>query len=203
MPSPSNGQVASIVPIAAASGTRTIAITPTHEGDRFYVLLTGTDSAFINNIVAGATPVDLAIDLSSGVCEHQWAWTWLSPGAAPGTDSIVVNADAGAAYAGYALVFSGLSPEIDLGIGEGEAFADGSTGDAIAPPLPTAQGNVMVSAVATCGSSQPDLLASEFAGMPPINGVAVAYAIANGAKQTDATWQVHGQEWQTYSLVLH
>lgn len=201
-PPTSNGALAGVVTIAPASGSRTIPMTPTHEGDRVYVLLTGTD-ANVNDIVAGADRVSLLSALSTGPCPGQWAWMWLSRGVAAGNDSITITADRGAPYAGYALVFSGLSPDIALGIGETEQWAYGSAGDASAPPLPVAQGNVMLSTVATCGSAQPVLSSSVFAGMPPINGIDVAYAITQGPQQAGATWSVDGQEWGTYSLVLH
>lgn len=201
-PPESNGALAGVVTIDPAAGSRTIAMTPAHEGDRVYVVLQGTD-AHVNYIVAGSDNVSLLSAFATDACPHQWAWTWISAGVAAGTDSITINADSGAPYAGYALVFSGLSPDFPVVIGETEQWADGSAGDAFAPSLPAARGNVMVGAVATCGSAQPVLSSSAFTGMPPINHIDVAYAITAGPQQAGATWRVDDQPWGTYSIVLH
>jgi hypothetical protein len=206
LPPASHGALASAVMIEPTTGSQTISITPTEEGDRLYVLLIGSYGGNVHAISAGETVVYPAMaGLMIGDCEGpHWAWSWISSSLSAGTRSIAITADAGATYAGYALVFSGLSPDIALVIGRTEEFANGTGSVAAAPPLPAGPGNIMLSAVGTCGSTPPELATSSgFTGMPPIDGLGLAYAITEGPEQTGATWHVDGPAWGAHSLVLH
>jgi hypothetical protein len=206
LPPASNGALASVVAIEPTTGSQSIPITPTAQGDRLYVLLIGNNGGYVHDMSAGDTRVYLAMaGLVVGDCEgSHWAWSWISSSVSAGTSSIAISADAGASYAGYAMVFSGLSPDIGLVLGRTEDFASGSGGDASAPPLPAGPGNIMLSAVGTCGAAQPELVSSSgFTGMPPVNGVALAYSITEGPRQAGATWHVDGPHWGAHSLVLH
>jgi hypothetical protein len=199
-PSGGMGALASATVIDRTIGSVTVPIPPTRSGDKLVVILRGTGTG-ANSVVADTTPLELTLGgMTPDVCGG-WAWAWLSAALPEGIDSLVINVPPGSSVAGYALAFSGLLPTFYPDAWE-FAFTRGSTSAPVGPALKAWRGNVLVSAVGTCGSVGGLAPTSPFIALPSVDGSDVAYFIPSEPGAYGAEWNDTGTGWVVASLVF-
>lgn len=202
VPMSSVGAFESATVIGKTTGSVTVAIPPTKSGDKLVVILKGTGSGPSGPVTAGRTSLALAIGAMIPEACEGWAWAWLSSALPEGIDSIGINVPPQASVAGYALVFSGLSPTVYHPQAWDFGFNRGSTSNAIGPSLLSRSRNVLVSAVGTCGSVGDLVPTSPFIELPSVDGVTVAYYIPTEPGTYGAEWNFIDADWVVASLVL-
>ncbi len=166
-----------------------VAIPPTNDGDQLFVMLTGPEEGgTVGAIAAGAEYVSLDLGGLTPTSCDRWAWTWHSTRSLPaGIANVSLTMSTAAQVSGYILAFSGLSHE---GLSHDFAFRRASF-PAKAPALAAGSGNVVLSMVGTCGSVG-DLADGPFTGLPPADGIAIAYYVPEEPGAFGATWSGTG-----------
>jgi hypothetical protein len=197
---PIQGSMVSVTKSGLLSGTQTIAISPTHEGDNVVVLVAraGGSAATKGVKIGGHVYVDLdgTPAVPCGAKTELW-YDGFILGIDGGEAQVTVTRADASLYAVDVVELAGVNDFFDWQPGAPKPP------QATAPSIPVDPGFVVLSTLATCGNGAALAPGSPFTAIDTDDlGTSAAYYIPTATGSYGAAWTYAGADWTSASLAL-